>query len=79
MADKDTNRADERPSRGPGRAMRTALSDDERAWVEAVAAQEGISFDEALERLVSDGLAERVRQRTMRNAASYVRHFHEPE
>lgn len=56
--------------------MRTQLSDAERKLIEMVAEQEGITFEQAIERLVSDGLAERVRKRTGRRAASYVRRFH---
>jgi predicted kinase len=42
----------------------TALSDKERQMVEQVAAQRGISFDEAVEQMAKEGLASRVRRKT---------------
>ncbi len=47
----------------------TALSERERAAVEQVAAQRGVTFDEAIEQMAKEGLAARVRKRTGRMPA----------
>jgi predicted kinase len=44
----------------------TALGDRERALVEQVAAQRGITFEEAVEQMTKEGLARRVRKKTGR-------------
>lgn len=44
----------------------TALSDKERQAVEQVAAQRGITFEEAIEQMAKEGLASRVRKKTGR-------------
>jgi len=45
------------------------LSKEERALVQKIAERDGITFDEAASRLVSDGLARRVRSRTGKTPA----------
>jgi predicted kinase len=47
----------------------TALSDKEREAIEQVAQQRGISFDEAVEQMAKEGLAQRVRRKTGRAPA----------
>jgi predicted kinase len=47
----------------------TALSERERQAIEQVAAQRGISFEEALEQMAKEGLASRVRRKTGRAPA----------
>jgi predicted kinase len=47
----------------------TALSEKERQAVEQVAAQRGITFDEAIEQMAREGLASRVRRKTGRSPA----------
>lgn len=47
----------------------TALSEKERNAVEQVAAQRGITFDEAAEQMAKEGLASRVRRKTGRAPA----------
>jgi predicted kinase len=47
----------------------TAFSDRERQAVEQVAAQRGITFEEALEQMAKEGLASRVRRKTGRSPA----------
>jgi len=47
----------------------TAFSDRERAAIEAVAAQRGVTFEEAIEQLAKEGLASRVRKKTGRAPA----------
>jgi predicted kinase len=47
----------------------TALSDREREAVERVAAERGITFEEAVEQLAKEGLAKRVRKGTGRAPA----------
>lgn len=47
----------------------TNLSDRERAAVQAVADQRGISFEEAIEQMAKEGLAARVRRKTGRAPA----------
>lgn len=44
----------------------TALSEKERAAVQRVADQRGVSFDEAIEQMAKEGLAARVRRKTGR-------------
>lgn len=53
----------------------TAFTDRERALIEQVAKERGISFDEAAAQLASEGLARRVQVRTKRRPASNVRQF----
>jgi hypothetical protein len=48
------------------RTEQTALSEKERQAVEQVAAQRGLTFDEAVEAMAKEGLASRVRRRTGR-------------
>jgi predicted kinase len=45
-------------------AEQTALSEKEREAIEQVAAQRGISFEEAVEQMAKEGLASRVRRKT---------------
>lgn len=47
----------------------TALSDREREAVERVAAERGLTFEEAAEQLAKEGLAKRVRKGTGRAPA----------
>jgi predicted kinase len=47
-------------------AEQTALSERERQAIEQVAQQRGISFDEAIEQMAKEGLAQRVRRKTGR-------------
>jgi predicted kinase len=47
----------------------TALSERERAAVQQVADQRGISFEEAAEQMAKEGLASRVRRKTGRAPA----------
>lgn len=47
----------------------TALSDAERAAVQQVADQRGITFEEAIEQMAKEGLASRVRRKTGRAPA----------
>lgn len=47
----------------------TAFSDQERALIERIAAERGITFEEAVEQLASEGLAKRVRKGTGRAPA----------
>ena len=47
----------------------TALSEKDRAAVQQVADQRGISFEEASEQLAKEGLAARVRRKTGRAPA----------
>jgi predicted kinase len=47
----------------------TALSEKERQAVEQVAAQRGITFEEAVEQMAKEGLASRVRRKTGRAPA----------
>lgn len=42
----------------------TALTEKERHAVELVAAQRGITFEEAIEQMAKEGLARRVRRKT---------------
>lgn len=44
----------------------TALSEKERAAVQQVADQRGITFEEAVEQMAKEGLASRVRRKTGR-------------
>lgn len=48
---------------------RTALSDRERAIVEQVAAQRGVTVEEAIEQMAREGLAQRVKRKTGRMPA----------
>jgi predicted transcriptional regulator len=48
---------------------KTTLSDRERALVEAVAAERGITFEEAANALHREGLERRIRRGTRRGAA----------
>lgn len=47
----------------------TSLSDRERQFVELVAQQRGITFEEAVDQLMKEGLASRVRKKTGRAPA----------
>jgi predicted kinase len=47
----------------------TALSERERAAVQQVADQRGITFEEAVEQMAKEGLAARVRRKTGRAPA----------
>ena len=47
----------------------TALSERERAAIEEVARQRGITFEEAVEQMAKEGLASRVRRKTGRAPA----------
>jgi predicted kinase len=47
----------------------TALSEKERAAVQQVADQRGITFEEAIEQMAKEGLASRVRRKTGRAPA----------
>lgn len=47
----------------------TALSERERQAVEQVAAQRGVTFDDAIEQMAKEGLASRVRRKTGRAPA----------
>lgn len=53
----------------------TAFTDRERALIEQVAAERGISFNEAAAQLASEGLARRVQKRTGYRPAANVRRF----
>lgn len=53
----------------------TAFTDRERALIEQVAVERGISFNEAAAQLASEGLARRVQKRTGRRPANNVRRF----
>lgn len=55
--------------------QRTSFSDDERAVIEKVAQERGITFEEAANELASEGLAKRVKRRTGHRPASNVRNF----
>lgn len=57
------------------RDAQTAFGDRERELIEAVAQERGISFEEAVNQLASEGLANRVRKRTGRRPASQVVRF----
>ena len=62
------------PSKGPATAT-TAFSEKERALIQRFAEQEGLSFEEAVERLFSDGLARRIKARTGRSPSAAVLNF----
>ena len=47
----------------------TALSEREREVIEQVAAQRGITFEEAVEQMAKEGLAARVKRKTGRAPA----------
>jgi predicted kinase len=47
----------------------TALSERERAAIDQVAKQRGITFEEAIEQMAKEGLAGRVRKKTGRSPA----------
>jgi predicted kinase len=47
----------------------TALTEKERQLVEQVATQRGVTFEEAVEQMAKEGLAQRVRRRTGRAPA----------
>ena len=67
-----------RDFRGPSKGARdvsVALSDKERALVQRYADQEGITFEEAVEKLLGQGLANRVRKRTGRSPSASVMRF----
>lgn len=51
------------------------FNDSERALIEVVAQERQISFDEAVQQLFSEGLANRVRRVTRRRPASQVLKF----
>lgn len=53
----------------------TSFTDSERAVIEQVAVLWGVTFEEAVSRLGSDGLAARVRKRTGRRPAANVTTF----
>ena len=53
----------------------TSFSDAEKALIEQVAAERGVTFEEAAEQLASEGLAERVQRKTRRRPSSNVRRF----
>ena len=50
-------------------AEQTAFSERERQAVQQVADQRGISFEEAVEQMAKEGLAQRVRRKTGRGPA----------
>ncbi|MBL1293037.1 MAG: hypothetical protein COB61_004110 [Thiotrichales bacterium] len=52
-----------------------SLSDKEREWVEAVAQERDITFEEAAAQLASEGLARRVNRKTRRTPSSNVKKF----
>lgn len=54
----------------------TSFSDAERALIEQVAAERGITFEAAAEQLAGEGLARRVQKKTQRRPSSNVRRFH---
>jgi len=62
---------DEGPQEGSEEAAR--FTAEERQYIEAVAHQRGISFDEAATQLAKEGLARRVQKHTGRRPASYIR------
>lgn len=53
-----------------------AFTDKEHALIETYAEQEGTGFEEAVEKLVSDGLARRIQRKTGRRPSSIVANFH---
>lgn len=53
----------------------TSFTDSERAAIEQVAVLWGVTFEEAVSRLGSDGLAARVRKQTGRRPAANVTTF----
>jgi hypothetical protein len=50
----------------------TALSERERQYVELVAAQRGITFEEAVSQLAKEALANRVRLKTGKRPAKVI-------
>lgn len=50
----------------------TSLTDREREAVQQVAAQRGVTFEEAAEQLAKEGLASRVRRKTGRAPARVI-------
>lgn len=53
----------------------TAFTDSERALIEQVAHERGVTFEEAAAQLASEGLARRVQRKTHRRPAASVRQF----
>lgn len=53
-------------------ADHTALSEREKALVEQVAQQRGLSFEEAVETLAKEGLAQRIRRKTGKLPAKVI-------
>lgn len=53
----------------------TAFNDRERALIEQVARERGITFEEAAAQLASEGLARRVQRKTHRRPAANVQQF----
>lgn len=47
----------------------TALSEQERQAIKQVAQQRGVTFEEAVEQMAKEGLAQRVRRKTGRGPA----------
>jgi hypothetical protein len=47
-------------------AEHTALSEREKSLIEQVAQQRGVSFEEAVEQMAKEGLAQRIRRKTGR-------------
>jgi len=52
-----------------------ALTGSERALVEQVAHERGVSFEEAANQLFAEGLARRVKKKTRRRPCNNVRKF----
>jgi predicted kinase len=50
-------------------AEQTALSERERQAIEQIAQQRGVTFEEAVEQMAKEGLAQRVRKKTGRGPA----------
>lgn len=57
--------------------LTTAFTEDEKALIDRLAAEWGLSFEEAAAQLASDGLAKRVQRKTQRRPATSVRRFHQ--
>jgi hypothetical protein len=52
-----------------------AFADREKIVIEQIANERGISFDEAVNQLFSEGLENRMRKKTHRNPSANVRNF----
>ena len=54
---------------------KVSFSDREKALIDQVAAERGITFIEAVNQLASEGLARRVKKKTGRTPSANVRRF----